>query len=125
MSKKNIMKLKYGLIFLLAIFTISCADDCKFNSIVTDTLPDGTNGTEYYYKLELDMSCSAPFRSFEITDGDIPKGMTLETSGELMGAPTEAGTFTFKIKARVCFGSSAYGYIDCTDKTKEFSLKIN
>ncbi|MFH1050355.1 MAG: putative Ig domain-containing protein [bacterium] len=118
-------KIKLMTLAFLTFLAVSCSEDCKFNSIVTDALPDGTAGTEYYYKIELETSCSAPFRSFEITDGNLPKGITLETSGELMGIPTEKDTTTFKIKVRVCFSSNGFDWVDCTDKTKEFTLIIN
>jgi len=124
MNKKNIILLKFGLFFIISILTVSCGEDCKFNSILTDTLPDGTVGEKYYYKIELGTSCSAPYKKVELSEGDLPKGLILETSGELVDTPTVAGIYTFKIKARICFGSNGFEYIDCTDKTKELTLKI-
>lgn len=124
-TKKNMIILKKAMIFSLLFIALSCAEDCKFNSIITESLPDGTVGNEYYYQIELETSCSAPYRKIEVKSGDLPPGITLETSGEFKGIPTQAGTYTFSITARVCFGSNAFEYIDCKDRTKEFTIKIN
>ncbi|ROL62232.1 hypothetical protein D9V86_01750 [Bacteroidetes/Chlorobi group bacterium ChocPot_Mid] len=124
-SKKNMTLFKNAMIFSLLFIILSCAEDCKFNSISTESLPDGTVGTEYYFRIELETSCSAPYRKIEVKNGDLPPGITLDTSGEFTGIPTQAGTYTFTITARVCFGSNGFEYIDCRDKTKEFTIKIN
>lgn len=123
-NKKNIAILRYAMLITLLLFSFSCAEDCKFNSIITESLPDGIVGTEYYYRIELENSCSAPYRKIELKSGELPPGITLETSGEFIGTPTQIGTYTFVIKARVCFGSNGFEYIDCMDKTKEFTIKI-
>jgi len=125
MSKENIIRLKFGLLLLSVILLVSCAEECKFDTIVTETLPDGSVGIEYYKRIEIETSCSAPYRKFEKIGGELPEGLTLETTGELKGTPIKAGVDTFKINIRVCFGSNGFEYVDCVDKTKEYVLRIN
>lgn len=122
--KKNLKITFTVLSIILVIFLNSCGEDCNFNSIKTDTLPDAVIGQEYYYKIEALTSCTPASLYIDKTDGSLPKGITLEGTGELTGTPTETGTDTFKVNVRICFGTGAYGPTNCTDKTKVYALKV-
>jgi len=122
--KKNFKIVGAFFSITLIMFLVSCGEDCKFNSIKSEALPDAVVGQEYYHKIEIETSCTPASSSVEKTDGSLPKGITLEGTGELMGIPTEAGTDTFTVNVRICFGTNGFEYTDCTDKTKVFSLKV-
>lgn len=112
------------LAFLLVIILSSCSEDCKFNSITTDQLPDATIGQEYSAKIYYDLTCSYVSKSVETTAGELPPGIDMDGSGELSGIPTETGTYKFTIKMRICFGTNGFDFTDCHDKTKEITLKV-
>jgi hypothetical protein len=58
---------------------------------------EATVGTPYSYTFE---AAGSPAPKFTVASGSLPPGLSLdETTGELTGEPTEAGTFTFTVKA--------------------------
>ena len=107
----------------LAMFT-SCGKSCSFSSIKTTAIPDGVMGKEYYYKLEIETSCSPSNRSITLNSGSLPPGITLEASGEFMGTPTQVGSYTFTLDAKVCFSTNGFEYTDCSTKSKQFTMVI-
>ena len=113
------------LVIILAVTLVSCAEDCQFTGIATDELTEAKLNQEYYYKIELETTCSVVFRSVEIIDGTLPDGMSMDGSGAITGTPSETGTFEFEITARTCFGSNGFEYTGCSDKTKTLTLVVS
>ena len=66
-------------------------------TITTQTLPGGTVGTAYSWRLTAQGTTPITWR---VTDGELPKGLNLnETTGEISGTPTTVGTATFTVEA--------------------------
>ena len=81
-------------------------------TIITDALPDGTVGTPYSQRLFANGTEPITWR---VVAGELPKGLDLnETTGEISGTPTAAGTASFTVKATNSAGSD----------TKELSITI-
>ena len=120
---KSFIKILTAIVLISTL--LSCSEDCKFDGISTSSLPDATLGQDYYYKLQLDASCDIVFRSFVLQDGDLPKGISLESTGAITGTPTETGEFEFTAKAKACFGSNGFEYTGCSEKTKTLILKVS
>ena len=81
-------------------------------SITTSSLSDGKMGAAYSQTLTA--TGTEPI-IWSIISGELPKGLTLkETTGEISGTPTAAGTSTFTVKAANSAGSD----------TKELSITI-
>ncbi|MEI5679504.1 MULTISPECIES: putative Ig domain-containing protein [unclassified Mesorhizobium] len=93
-------------------FTVTATDDNNFTgtreytlavdaptiSIAPDTLPGGSAGVAYEPVAMTADGGEAPY-AFTVTTGDLPEGLSLATTGELSGTPTEAGNFTFTVTA--------------------------
>ena len=98
------------------LFTASCtvtvnAPDAP-PTITTDTLPDGKVGEAYSQILTANGTTPITWR---ISGGTLPEDLTLnETTGEISGTPTTAGTASFTVKAENSAGSD----------TKELSIVI-
>ncbi len=72
-------------------------------TIMTSTLPAGTDGTTYSKALQV--SGGTPSYTWSISSGSLPTGMSLgTTTGMISGTPTASGTFNFA--ARVTDSSS-------------------
>ena len=65
-------------------------------SIITASLPDGTEGTAY--SAALTATGASPI-VWSLSSGSLPNGLTLSHNGTITGTPAEAGTFHFTIKA--------------------------
>ena len=92
-------------------FTIS-ENAAAAPSITTSSLPDGKVGEAYSQTLTA--TGTEPI-IWSIISGELPKGLTLkETTGEISGTPTAAGTASFTVKAENSAGSD----------TKELSITI-
>ncbi len=61
--------------------------------ILTNTLPTGTVGMNYQASLAAEGG--TPPYVWSITNGNLPPGIELSSSGELSGTPSTAGNFTF------------------------------
>ncbi|MEO3998122.1 putative Ig domain-containing protein [Mesorhizobium sp. CAU 1732] len=93
-------------------FTVTATDDNDFTgareytlaidapaiSIDPDALADGVAGSAYGPVAMTAEGGEAPY-AFIVTTGDLPEGLSLATTGELNGTPTEAGNFTFTVTA--------------------------
>ncbi|NGN39688.1 autotransporter domain-containing protein [Mesorhizobium sp. CGMCC 1.15528] len=93
-------------------FTVTATDDNGFTgtreytlaidaptiTIAPDTLPGGSAGVAYEPVAMTADGGEAPY-AFTVTTGDLPEGLSLATTGELSGTPTEAGNFTFTVTA--------------------------
>ncbi len=92
-------------------FTIS-ENAAAAPSITTSSLPGGKVGEAYSQTLTADGTTPI---TWSINGGDLPAGLTLnETTGEISGTPTAAGTASFTVKAENSAGSD----------TKELSIAI-
>ncbi len=74
-------------------------------SIATSSLPNGTVGSTYTATAGA-TGGTAPY-TFSVASGQLPKGLTLNTSGTLSGTPAAAGTSSFTIQARDAVGGTA------------------
>ena len=91
-------------------FTIS--EHAAAPTITTSSLPNGKVGEAYSEALTAD---GAEPITWSIRGGALPDGLTLdETTGEISGTPTAAGTASFTVKATNSAGSD----------TKELSITI-
>jgi biotin carboxylase len=120
----KIYKINILILFILSIFVMACSEDCEYNSIITEELPEAKVGESYSYKIELSTTCTPANRKVELLSGVLPDGITLEADGEITGTAKIAGTYPITVKARVCFGSSGFEYTDCSEKTKAFEFKV-
>lgn len=82
-------------------------------TITTTSIPGGTQGTAYSVTLAATGGSGA--RTWNVSAGALPSGVTLSPAGVLGGTPTAAGTFTFT--ARVADASGA--------DTQALSLVVN
>ncbi|MDB7869335.1 InlB B-repeat-containing protein, partial [Flavonifractor plautii] len=97
------------------LFTASCTvtvnAPATAPNIITDTLPDGKVGEAYSQTLTANGTTPIKWS----ISGALPDGLTLdETTGEISGTPTTAGTASFTVKAENSAGSD----------TKELSITI-
>ncbi len=91
-------------------FTIS--ENAAAPTITTSSLPNGKVGEAYSEALTADGTTPI---AWNIIGGALPDGLTLnETTGEISGTPTAAGTASFTVKATNSAGSD----------TKELSITI-
>lgn len=108
-----------------SIFINSCGDDCKFETLLPDALPTAKLDSVYAEKIEQKSTCSYTSKFCEITKGVLPEGLTIDGNGDITGTPKKIGIYPFTIKFTVCFGTSAYGSTDCTEKTKEYTIVVD
>lgn len=76
-----------------------------------DTLPDGAVGKSYGENLY----ASGGNGTYSWSGSGVPPGLTVDSSGVVVGTPTQAGTFTMSVTVRDEAGASA---------SKTYSLKI-
>ena len=99
-----------GLFTATCTVTVNAPDAAP--TITTDTLPDGKVGEAYSQTLTANGTTPITWR---ISGGTLPEDLTLnETTGEISGTPTAAGSSTFTVKATNSAGSD----------TKELSITI-
>lgn len=95
-------------------FTIAREDYTTPPEILTDTLPEGTAGTEY--SVTLSASGTNPF-TWSIINGSLPSGLTLnKSSGKISGTPGIGGIFYFTVKLENTAGS--------TEKTFALNIEV-
>src|SRR2546430_11753171 len=66
-------------------------------TFITKTLSGLEVGEEYTVWLEV--TGGTPSHSFAVSDGTVPPGIEVTPLGTVNGVPTEAGSFTFSVKA--------------------------
>jgi hypothetical protein len=89
----------YSLVILCPAITLSPA-----------SLPNATANTAYSQTISA--TPSGTTYSFAVSSGALPTGLTLNSNGSFSGAPTQSGTFSFRITA-TGFGACT-GYRDYT-----------
>ncbi|WP_299350785.1 putative Ig domain-containing protein [uncultured Shimia sp.] len=93
----------------IALYTLTIAPNTTLISIAPTTLPNGTYRVTY----DQDLTASGgigPY-DFSISAGALPPGVSLSSSGTLLGSPLENGTFNFTVSvqdAQRNTGSRAY-----------------
>lgn len=86
--------------------------------IDTHYLLDGQVGEAYLGQILVKYSSGSLI--FTLIDGNLPEGLSLTTTGYISGIPSEAGEYTFSIKAKSDNGSDAEQYtIEVTDDGAE------
>jgi hypothetical protein len=71
-----------------------CDDNCDLE-IETSELPDAVQGESYAFDLESD--CGGD--EWRLAESSfLPPGITLNEDGELRGAPTQSGSFSFTVE---------------------------
>jgi hypothetical protein len=76
-------------------------------SITTASIPGGTAGS--YYSQSFAASGGTPPYSWSLASGQLPVGVTLGTSGQLIGVPVVANSFPFSVQATDAAGNRASG----------------
>jgi hypothetical protein len=82
---------------------------CPTITLSPATLPNGTVGTAYSQTLSATGGTGA--KTFAVTTGTLPAGLTLSTAGVLSGTPTSIATQTFTVTATDtlgCTGALSY-----------------
>ena len=87
-------------------------DGSKPPKITTSILPKGKVGIDYSY----DLKHEGDIISWNITDSILPTGLSLSNAGTISGTPTNAGTYSFTVKAVNNTGSS---------DSRKFTIEIN
>ena len=112
---------------LSLLFTVSCflflppRGPIKF---APEALPAATSGVPYEVKITISGNATPAFL-FSVSEGVLPKGLTLELVEEdhtarIFGTPQERGTFHFKVLVR-CYGTNVPGQ----QGEQEYSLTVN
>jgi hypothetical protein len=89
--------------------SFSLAVACPTVAVSPATLPGGQVNTAYNQMLTA-LPAGGNY-GFAVTSGALPSGLALGSSGQLSGAPTQTGTFNFRITATgfgACAGSRDY-----------------
>jgi Putative Ig domain len=80
---------------------VKCADfdDCRDPefSILTDSLPEGTNANEYEFQIQA-IGGEQPY-GWQLLEGELPEGIIFFGDGTISGFTNEAGTFPITIRA--------------------------
>ena len=74
-------------------------------AITTANLPDGTQNTPYTTTI-LSADGTAPI-NWTLSEGTLPRGLTLAQNGYILGTPTESGTFIFSLTASNTVGQDS------------------
>lgn len=94
--------------------------------------PSGTAGSDYTVPVNIDPDAgsggsgggggeASTCSNYTVVDGDLPAGLDLDaTTGEIMGTPTDGGTYNFTIGCTFSSGDN-----DVQTATKEFTITIN
>lgn len=88
--------------------------NCSTLGIFPLSLPDGTTGTLYNQTLSAQGGVGTV--SFSVSQGSLPAGLSLASSGDLTGTPTASGSYVFTVMATDSFGCSA---------SRTYTLNIN
>jgi hypothetical protein len=81
-------------------------------TVVTATLPDGTNGTPYSQSLVA--TGGTPGYTWTVVSGALPTGLNLSLGGLISGTPTVVNTFNFSVRATDSVGASGTAVLAIT-----------
>lgn len=84
-------------------FVLDVAEKFALPEITTDSLTNAI--TNQAYSLQLTATGTAPLTWTH--KGNLPKGLTLDSSGVISGTPTKAGKYTFTVTASNSYGESS------------------
>jgi len=85
--------------------------------ITTESVVEGIKYVPYSSVIQTNNMYGSHDVEFTIVDGDLPYGMSLRANGEVYGVPTEAGEFTFTVRA-------VYYKDPQRSDSKEFTLAV-
>ncbi len=68
-----------------------------------------------YYSTVLDYKDNGNETYFRVTDGALPAGLTISRTGQIIGTPTEIGTFDFQVTLYEIHVSSSSDAVDAGD----------
>ena len=86
----------------------------------TDAVSEGVKYVPYAFMVATDNMYAWNKTSFELVSGTLPKGVELNSTGELYGVPQESGTFNFTVKVT----HSSEQFADYPNE-QSFTLVIN
>lgn len=105
-------------------YTIKLSGQIKDPEITTSELSDAVKYVPYSSIIGIDTIHKWLTTIFEVTDGDLPDGLTLNPyNGELYGVPREYGEFTFLIKTTTYWSGHTRDYPP-VENTKAFTLTV-
>lgn len=78
------------------VLNVQMSPPCTALNIVTDEFPPASVGKSYNPAIEI--TCKTEPLQFEITSGDLPPGLNLDSEyGNITGIPTQDGSYSFSI----------------------------
>lgn len=126
MIQKVLLKKIIPILFCASlVITTGCEDVCEFESITPDSLPQTQTGVFYSQFLSVNTECFELLTDFRFVGGQLPPGISFDYfSGAITGTPTRRGTYKFTVRATVCFSRDIYGYFDCRDRSKGYTIVV-
>jgi hypothetical protein len=109
--RESLRRISFPLLLATSLLLCSCAGvasiapDPARLTIQTATLDPGQVGVPYHQQLTASGG-SGPY-SWSITEGTLPPGLSLSSTGMLSGTPSASGTFNFVITATDAKNASA------------------
>jgi large repetitive protein len=80
----------FGLVLVQSASALRFTDESYF-------VPEGVVGDDYSHRFEGDGGCGLPYQ-FRVLSGGLPPGLSLTSDGELVGIPTQAGSWSFWVE---------------------------
>jgi len=111
-------------VFALAVSSIACLQTSRPDLVIApDVLPDAEAGMPYEVIIQISQN-ETPVGGFNILEGGLPNGLTLEyvegeNSARIFGVIRESGTYTFKVSVW-CYGTNTSGQTS----EKEYTLVV-
>jgi uncharacterized protein (TIGR03437 family) len=108
-----------GVVSNALTFTVNPATTSGLTIITASPLPNGAVGSPYSQALDA-TGGATPYKSWAVTGGSLPPGISLTTLGGVLtalltGVPTSPGTYTFTVQVTDNAGETA---------SKQFSLTV-
>lgn len=89
--------------------------------ITTESLPNGTVGEDYYYRLD----CTDPDAKYSLFRSSLPNGLYITQHGEIEGTPTKAGFWYVVVMVEGANGKSNTAEFEFyIDDAPEYTLEI-
>ena len=87
---------KHGFLDVKVALDILAANR-EIHEIVTPSMPAALIGQEY--SVQFEMLSASDHATWTISDGTLPQGLTMSSTGLLSGTPQEKGEFSFSVQA--------------------------